>query len=193
MQTPIRAPYLDPGLEPWPKEAAPRRALFLDRDGVINVDHGYVHTAAKTDWTPGIFELVAQASAMDLLPVVVTNQAGIARGYYDETAFLRYTAWMHAEFRRRRSPVAATYFCPHHPTAGIGALRCACACRKPQPGMLLAAAQRLNIDLAGSVMLGDKQSDMEAAKSAGVETTLLVTSGSLESVVDKLSSWRRQS
>ena len=70
MQTAIRTPYLDPGLEPWPKESAPRRALFLDRDGVINVDHGYVHTAARTDWIPGIFELVAQAGAKGLLRAV---------------------------------------------------------------------------------------------------------------------------
>ena len=193
MQTAIRTPYLDPGLEPWPKESAPRRALFLDRDGVSHVDHGYVHTAARTDWIPGIFELVAQAGAKGLLPVIVTNQAGIARGYYDEADFRRYTAWMHAEFRMRRSPLAATYFCPHHPIAGVGELRCECTCRKPQPGMLLAAAQRLDIDLAGSVMLGDKVSDMEAATRAGVATTLLVTAGNLEPVIDKFQAWGRQS
>ena len=192
MHTTIRPPYLDPGSKLWPSEPASRRALFLDRDGVINVDHGYVHTAAQTDWMPGIFELVAQAREIGLLPVIVTNQAGIARGYYDETAFLAYTAWVHAEFRRRGSPIAATYFCPHHPSAGVSELRCECACRKPQPGMLLAAAQRLDIDLAGSAMVGDKESDIEAARRAGVETAMLVTADDLAPVIERLSSWGRR-
>ncbi len=174
-QIPVRPPYLDPDLARWlDATAAPRRALFLDRDGVINRNHGYVHTPERTDWVPGIFELVARASTAGLLPVVVTNQAGIARGYYDEAAFLAYTAWVHDQFRRRGAPIAATYFCPHHPDAGLGELRCACACRKPEPGMLLAAAGLLDLDLPASLLVGDNESDIEAARRAGVGATLRV-------------------
>ena len=177
-QVPVRSPYLDPDLARWlDATAAPRRALFLDRDGVINVDHGYVHTPDRTDWVPGIFELVAQAGAAGFLPVVVTNQAGIARGYYDEAAFLTYTEWVHDEFRRRGAPLAATYFCPHHPDAGLGELRRACGCRKPEPGMLLAAAQRLDLDLQASLLVGDNESDIEAAVRAGVGATRRVVAG----------------
>ena len=99
---PIRAPFLDPAADAILAAAsAPRRALFLDRDGVINVNHGYVHTAALTEWVPGVFELVAEAHARGYLVIVVTNQAGIGRGYYDEAVFLEYTAWMHARFAER--------------------------------------------------------------------------------------------
>ncbi|GAB3362691.1 D-glycero-beta-D-manno-heptose 1,7-bisphosphate 7-phosphatase [Lysobacter rhizosphaerae] len=183
-------PYLDPGL---PVRLAalptPRRALFLDRDGVINVDHGYVHTPAQTEWVPGIFELVAKANAFGYLPVVVTNQAGIARGYYDEAEFLSYTAWVHDEFRRRGASLAATFYCPHHPDAGLGVLKCDCAFRKPRPGMLLAAASELDIDVASSALVGDKASDIEAAKRAGVGVACLLDRGRIEPS-DHLQLWR---
>ncbi len=146
----------------------PRRALFLDRDGVINVDHGYVHAAADTDFLPGIFDLVRTAREAGFLPIVVTNQAGIARGYYDEAAFRDYTAWVHRAFEAEGAPLLATYFCPHHPTAGLGPLRQDCTCRKPKPGMLLQAAHDFGIDMAGSCLLGDTQADLDAARAAGL-------------------------
>ena len=165
----LRAPYLDPSAQRLLNAAPlPRKALLLDRDGVINVNHGYVHTPAVTDWIPGIFERVAQAHARGWLPIVVTNQAGIGRGYYDEAAFLDYTAWMHARFSERRAPLLATFWCPHHPDAGMGVYRTACACRKPQPGMLLAAARTFGLDLSASMLVGDADSDLEAARAAGV-------------------------
>ena len=170
----IRPPYLDPAAETllagW---ARPRKALLLDRDGVININHGYVHTVATTDWVPGIFELVANAHAQGYLPIVVTNQAGIGRGHYDEATFLDYTAWVHAEFARRGTPLLATFWCPHHPDAGIGDYKVACGCRKPQPGMLQAALVRFDIDPALSLMIGDKQGDLDAASAAGVPARLL--------------------
>lgn len=151
---------------------APRRALFLDRDGVINIDHGYVHSQERTDWVPGIFELAALAGSVGMVCVVVTNQAGIARGYYDEAAFRAYTGWMHAEFHARGAPLLATYFCPHHPQAGADAN--ACFCRKPEPGMLLAAIRDFDIDAARSLIIGDKPSDIEAAAAAGVGFSILM-------------------
>lgn len=170
----VPSPYCDPaaGLQ---LQALPgkRKALFLDRDGVINVNHGYVHTADATDWVPGIFELVRQAHLQDYLPVVVTNQAGIGRGYYSEDDFLAYTAWIHGCFAARGTPLLATYWCPHHPQAGTGNYNVACHCRKPAPGMLLAAIERFDIDPARSLLLGDSATDVAAAQAAGVRGHLL--------------------
>ena len=171
----IRPPYLDPQVDALLAAASmPRRALLLDRDGVINCNHGYVHSAANTEWLPGIFELAAQAHRQKLLVIVVTNQAGIGRGYYSEDEFLAYTAWMHAQFAQRCTPLLATFWCPHHPDAGLGAYRSECECRKPQPGMLLAAAERFGLDMHASWMIGDKSSDLEAAAAAGVEHRCLL-------------------
>lgn len=152
---------------------APHKALFLDRDGVINVDHGYVHEPAATEWVPGIFEACAHAHAAGYLIVVVTNQAGIARGYYDVETFRAYTHWMHAQFAQRGAPLLATCYCPHHPAHGLGQWRTPCACRKPQPGMLLVARDAFAIDLAASVMVGDQPSDEAAARAAGIGCYLM--------------------
>lgn len=159
-----------------------RAALFLDRDGIVNVNHGYVHSPEGTDWLPGIFELCTAAQEAGYLLVVVTNQAGIARGYYDEAQFREYTLWMHAQFQARGITIAATYYCPHHPESGLGEYRCPCQCRKPAAGMLLAAASDLAIDLSASILVGDSVSDIDAAASAGVPLAVLcadAASGSL--------------
>lgn len=170
----LRDPYLDPDAAALlAAHPAPRKALFLDRDGVLNRNHGYVHTPARTDWVPGIFELVAQAHRHGYLPVVVTNQAGIGRGFYDEGVFLDYTTWVHEQFASRGTPLLATFWCPHHPEAGIGEYRVECACRKPRTGMLLAAIERFAIAPARSILIGDKPSDIEAAQAAGVAARLL--------------------
>lgn len=165
----IRPPYLDPQADALLAGAPmPRKALLLDRDGVINLNHGYVHSPEQTDWLPGIFELVAQAHQQKMLVVVVTNQAGIGRGFYSEDEFLAYSAWMHVQFAQRGTPLLATYWCPHHPDAGSGNYKIDCGCRKPNPGMLQAAADRFELELQASWMIGDKPSDMAAATAAGV-------------------------
>ena len=165
----MRSPYLDPQAdELLAATSTPRKALLLDRDGVINFNHGYVHTTEQTDWVPGIFELVAQAHRQQFLIIVVTNQAGVGRGYYNEDEFLSYTAWMHAQFAQRGTPLLATFWCPHHPNAGSGKYRVDCDCRKPRPGMLLAATERFELDVHGSWMIGDKSSDIAAATAAGI-------------------------
>lgn len=149
-------------------------ALLLDRDGVININHGYVHSPDQTDWVPGIFDFCRAAVAAGYRPIVVTNQAGIARGFYDEAQFALYSRWVHEEFALQGVEILATYYCPHHPDAGMGAYRIQCNCRKPAPGMLLAAAHDLGVDLAASIMIGDKTSDMRAGDAAGVGTLLLL-------------------
>ncbi len=171
----IRQPFLDPGLSGLLERLqTPRRALFLDRDGVINVNHGYVHSPDQTDWVDGIFDLVAKAIQKGYLPIVVTNQAGIGRGYYSELEFLEYTKWMHEVFATRGAPIAATFWCPHHPSAGEGKYRIRCNCRKPQPGMLLEAMNRWAIGSESSLLVGDSQSDIEAAQAAGVQRATLI-------------------
>ena len=146
-----------------------RRALFLDRDGVINRDTGYVHRIDEFAFVPGIFELVRfAAQELGWATVVVTNQSGIGRGYFDEAAFSDLTDWMLARFAAEKAPIARVYHCAHHPTHGIGAYRAAHPWRKPEPGMLLAAARDLDLDLPGSAMIGDRPDDMAAALAAGV-------------------------
>lgn len=145
-----------------------RKALFLDRDGVINVNHGYVCTPDRTEFIEGIFELCGAVKRAGHLLVVITNQAGISRGYYSEQQFLDYMDWMRAEFERRDATLDAVYYCPHHPTEGVGDYRRECDCRKPAPGMILRARQDLDLDLARSALVGDKKSDVAAGRAAGV-------------------------
>jgi D-glycero-D-manno-heptose 1,7-bisphosphate phosphatase len=149
-----------------------RPALFLDRDGVINVDLGYVHRPEEFEFVDGVFELVAAANGAGYLVVVVTNQAGIGRGYYSEAQFQELTDWMKTKFRECGGIIDAVYFCPYHPEHGIGAYRRESEFRKPAPGMLLKAQRELDIDMDKSVFIGDKPSDMAAGRAAGVRTLL---------------------
>jgi D-glycero-D-manno-heptose 1,7-bisphosphate phosphatase len=169
MTVAVRAPIIaaEPGAAGL-ADGQRRRALFLDRDGVINVNHGYVHTPERTDWVPGIFDLARTARSAGYLLIVVTNQAGLARGFYTEAQFDQYTRWVHEQFAREGAPLLATYYCPHHPEAGVGELAVQCGCRKPAPGMLEAAIRRWGLDPAACTLIGDQPSDMAAAAGAGV-------------------------
>lgn len=144
------------------------RAAFLDRDGVINIDHGYVYRVADFTFVAGVREAAGQLAHLGFAIVVITNQAGIGRGMYTEDDYARLTRWMCDRFAEAGVPIAGVYHCPHHPTEGKGALRATCDCRKPAPGMLLAAARDLHLDLEQSVIFGDKCDDMRAGLAAGV-------------------------
>ncbi|HTS90403.1 MAG TPA: HAD family hydrolase [Stellaceae bacterium] len=151
-------------------EQPAKRALILDRDGVVNEDIGYLHRIEECRFVPGVFELVARFARAGFPTVITTNQAGIGRGLYGEEDFERLMAWMRLEFARRGTPIAAVYHCPDHPTEGIGHYRRANSWRKPGPGMFLQAAADLGLDLARSWTVGDKESDIEAGRAAGVGT-----------------------
>ena len=155
-----------------------RRAAFLDRDGVINIDHGYTYRIEDFSFVPGTLDACCALVEVGYALVVVTNQSGIGRGLYTEQDFHALTAWMQAQFAQASAPLAGVYFCPHHPTEAHGDYRRQCDCRKPAPGMLLRAAQELHLDLSRSVLFGDRASDLQAARAAGVpQRVLLGTDG----------------
>ncbi|MEL7224791.1 MAG: D-glycero-beta-D-manno-heptose 1,7-bisphosphate 7-phosphatase [Cyanobacteria bacterium P01_D01_bin.36] len=152
-------------------------ALFLDRDGVINREVNYLHKIEDFEFIDGVFESCQFFQKQGYELIVVTNQAGIGRGYYTEADFQTLTDWMSQQFASRNVHIAQTYFSPYHPTHGVGHYGCDHPDRKPNPGMLLRAQQDWKIDLAKSIMVGDKESDISAGLNAGVNTTVLVRSG----------------
>ncbi len=151
------------------------KAVFLDRDGIINVDKGYVGKIADFEFVSGIFSLIKAFEKSGYLPIIVTNQSGIGRGYYSEKAFSELSDWMNARFESNGIGPVPVYYCPHHPTDAVGDYRMDCRCRKPQPGLLIQAAEDCDIDLTQSVMIGDSLRDMEAAEAAGVPIRVWVT------------------
>ena len=144
------------------------RALFLDRDGVINHDAGYTSSSENFRFIDGIFELCREARRLGYLLIVVTNQGGIGRGYYSEEEFLALTEWMFDRFDEEGVPITNIFYCPFHPEFGVGDFKKESFDRKPNPGMFLRAAERCNLSLGRSIMIGDKDSDMQAANNAGV-------------------------
>jgi D-glycero-D-manno-heptose 1,7-bisphosphate phosphatase len=150
-------------------------AVFLDCDGVINHNHGYVHKREDFDFIDGIFDLARYAHEQRYKLVVITNHAGIARGYYTEEQFHQLTDWMCQKFLAAGSPIERVYFSPYHPTFGLGRYLKDDFSRKPHPGMILKAQQELSIDVSRSLLIGDKPSDIQAGTAAGVGTNLLLT------------------
>lgn len=152
-------------------------AAFLDRDGVINVDSGYVGQWEDFEYLPDAVEGLKQLQNAGFKLFVVTNQSGIARGYYTEDDFLALTKAMTADLSAKGVTLAAVYYCPYLEDADLEPYRVASYLRKPEPGMLLKAAQDHDIDVSRSIMVGDKVSDMVAAKRAGVPGRYHVTEG----------------
>jgi len=145
-----------------------RPALFLDRDGVVNIEKNYLHKIEDFEFIDDIFALCKKYQDLGYQIIVVTNQSGIARGYYSEEDFERLTRWMVDVFDREDIHIRAVYHCPHHPD-----ISGACRCRKPEPGMLLEAAEKYNIDLKNSLLVGDSERDITAAHRAGLKETYL--------------------
>ncbi len=146
-----------------------RKALFLDRDGVINIEKNYVFRVEDFEFTPWIFELCKKYQNEGFLIFVITNQAGIARKIFTETDFLILTDWMIQQFKNKDITVTEVYFCPHHPDFTGN-----CDCRKPNPGLILQAAQEYDIDLHNSMLFGDKESDIQAGYNAGIQNCFFI-------------------
>jgi D-glycero-D-manno-heptose 1,7-bisphosphate phosphatase len=152
-----------------------RRAIFLDRDGTINVEREFLHRPAEFEFIPGAPQAIRLLNDAGFLVIVVTNQSGVARGYYDESAIIRLHRHLDAELARFGAAIDGYYFCPHHPEYSTGSHGKSCACRKPQAGMLLKAANDFPLDLASSYLIGDKLADVEAGLNAGCRPILVRT------------------
>ena len=146
----------------------PRPALFLDRDGTINVDHGYVGTRNRFEWLPGALAAIRLATDAGWHVFVVTNQSGIARGLYDEAALACLHRWMTDEIRAAGGNLDDLLYCPFHEAAVVPRYRRASGWRKPAPGMILDLMQRWSLDPASCLMVGDQETDMQAAAAAGI-------------------------
>ena len=151
-----------------------RRAVFLDRDGTINIEKEYLYLAKDFEFIPGVVEAIQLLNQAGVMVVVVTNQSGVARGYYTEDDVVNLHRHIARELELSGVHIDAWLFCPHHPT-GRGSYALQCNCRKPLPGMLHEAAERYDINLEESTMIGDKQADIEAGQAAGCHTILVRT------------------
>jgi len=153
------------------------KALFLDRDGVINKEKNYLYKIEDIDFIDGIFDLCFSATQLGYKIIIITNQAGIARGYYSEQDFKIVSEWVENQFMIRKIKIAGTFFCPHHPKYGNSLYKIDCDCRKPRGGMIREAAIKHGINLSNSIFVGDKKSDMLAAKATHIGTKILVRTG----------------
>jgi D-glycero-D-manno-heptose 1,7-bisphosphate phosphatase len=145
------------------------KTIFLDRDGVINKDTGYIHKIQDFEFIDGVFEACQYFQSIDYKIIIITNQSGIGRGYYSENDFEKINNWMLNEFEQKGISILDVFHCPHLPSSK-------CNCRKPKPGMILKAQSKYNIDMNNSWLIGDKEDDIIAANNAGIYKTILVKS-----------------
>nr|WP_263326538.1 HAD family hydrolase [Neobacillus sp. Marseille-Q6967] len=156
------------------------RAVFLDRDGVINYDDHYVYKIEDIRFIEGIFELLIYLQNKGYLLIIITNQAGIGRGYYTEQEFKTLTNWMLGKFKQQGIHLQKVYYCPYHPNCGIGQYKRDSFYRKPNPGMILLAKREWDIDLSKSLLIGDKETDIEAGINAGIPLNILFRPGVMD-------------
>src|SRR5215813_7841843 len=156
---------------PW------RPAVFLDRDGTLNRDTGHVHRIADFRWLPGAVNAIRRLNGCGYFVFVVTNQSGVARGLYDETAILKLHGWMNEELRVAGARIDDMRYCPHHPQGSIAAYRTVCSCRKPAAGMLLDLMNVWPVIREASIMIGDKESDAAAGRAAGIASVVVPANG----------------
>ena len=146
------------------------KIIFLDRDGVINKEVGYLYKIEDFEFIDGVFDACLDFQSSSYKIIIVTNQSGIGRGYYSEKAFHTVTDWMLSQFKDHKVDILDVFYCPHGPDSN-------CDCRKPKPGMFNQANAKYHINMEASWMIGDKEADIQAANSAGISNTVLVKSG----------------
>lgn len=150
------------------------KALFLDRDGVINKEINYLFKIVDFKFNRGIFKICKEYISKGFIIIIITNQAGIARGLYNVKDFHKLTDWMISEFKKRNIKIHRVYFCPHHPDFTGN-----CDCRKPKPGLINNAVKDFNIDIEESVLIGDKHTDIQAGINAGIKNNYLIQKNNL--------------
>ena len=143
------------------------KVAVLDRDGIINIDYGYVYEISEFEFVDGIFDLTSRLQKNDYSLIVCTNQSGIGRGYYSKKKFEIVNAWMLNVFKKKGIKILDTFYCPHIPDDN-------CNCRKPLPGLFFKASEKYNIDFSNSIMIGDKYSDIIASSKIGIKNRILV-------------------
>ena len=148
----------------------PIKTIFLDRDGVINKEVNYLHKIDDCEFIPGIFDACIYFQNIGFKIIIITNQSGIARGYFDESDYQTLTDWIIKQFSAKNIDILDVFHCPHGPNSS-------CNCRKPRPGMFLEAQKKYSIDMTNSWLIGDKEVDIVAANNAGITNTILVRSG----------------
>jgi D-glycero-D-manno-heptose 1,7-bisphosphate phosphatase len=173
------------GSERASPELRPQPAVFLDRDGTLNDDTGYVHRVADFRWLPGAVNAIRALNASGYYVFVVTNQSGVARGLFNEAAIHDLHDWMRGELHGAGARIDDIRYCPHHPQAGVAAYRTLCSCRKPAAGMLLDLMKVWPVIPERSIMVGDRESDAAAGAAAGISSAI-VPPGGLESFVGGL-------
>ena len=154
------------------------KTIFLDRDGVINKEVRYLYRLSDFEFIDGVFDACLYFQKLSYKIIIISNQSGIARGYYNENDYQKLTEWMLGQFNDNGINILDIFYCPHSPES-------LCECRKPKPGMLIEAEYKYNISMKDSWMIGDKETDIKAANLAGIINTILVRSGHL---VDKSNS-----
>lgn len=165
-----------------------RPAVFFDRDGVLNLDRGYLYKTEELEWMPGAIEAIKLLYDRGYFVFVVTNQSGVARGFFEEEDVYALHSYMAEEVEKHNAVIHSFYFCPHHPEGETEKYRKACKCRKPLPGLIEQACQEWPVDLAASFLIGDMQRDLDAAKAVGIPGYLFFEGNLYDFVQDILKS-----
>ena len=159
-----------------------KKAIFFDRDGTLNVEVGYLYKIEDFKWIDGAVDAIKFCNQNNYLAIVVTNQSGIARGFYSAADVDRLHSWINEELSKIGAHIDAFYYCPHHPRGAVEKYSVECECRKPRPKMILDAIKHFDIDRAQSLMIGDTQRDVEAGANAGVRSILFNGGNLLETL-----------
>ncbi len=166
-----------------------KKAVFLDRDGTINVEKNYLYRQQDFEYLPGAVEGMKALLSLGFILVIVTNQSGIARGYYSEDDYLELDRWLKEDLKSKGIELAGTYYCPHLPDGAVIQYRKECECRKPKTGLFWRAQRELGIDMDKSFAVGDKVRDLSVCKESGVKGILLTDMEAAQEGIRTCETW----